>query len=100
MVAVVVTPPPGVPFFSSSSKASSFVFATTLTTTTTTTTTTGASWCSPSRGAARGGGRVFRFKAVFVAKGGGKGFGREWIIGEEHNKSYLGGFLTNFSSKE
>jgi hypothetical protein len=95
----VVTPPPGVPFFSSSSKASSFVFATTLTTTTTTTTTTGASWCSPSRGAARGGGRVFRFKAVFVAKGGGKGFGREWIIGEEHNKSYLGGFLTNFSSR-
>ncbi|CAL6360323.1 unnamed protein product [Bathycoccus prasinos] len=78
--------------------ASSFVFATTLTTTT----TTGASWCSPSRGgkaaAARGGGRVFRFKAVFVAKGGGKGFGRDWIIGEEH-KSYRGGFLTNFSRR-
>ena len=97
MVAVVVPSPGGVPFFSSSSSkaSSSFVFATTLTTT--------ASWCSPSRGGkaagARGGGRVFRFKAVFVAKGGGKGFGREWIIGEEHNKSYLGGFLTNFSSR-
>ena len=95
MVAGVVTSP-GVPFFSSSSSkaSSSFVFATTLTTT--------ASWCSPSRGGgsgARGGKRAFRFKAVFVAKGGGKGFGREWIIGEEHNKSYLGGFLTNFSSR-
>ena len=43
---------------------------------------------------------MFRFKAVFVANGGGEGFvGREWIIGEEHNKSYLGGFLTNFSSR-
>lgn len=93
MVAVVVTSP-GVPFFSSSSSkaSSSFVFATTLTTT--------ASCCSPRGGgsAARGGGRVFRFKAVFVAKGGGEGFGREWIIGEEQ-KSYRGGFLTNFSRR-
>jgi hypothetical protein len=92
MVAVVVPSPGGVPFFSSSSSkaSSSFVFATTLTTT--------ASWCSPSRGGgsgARGGKRAFRFKAVFVAKGGGEGFvGREWIIGEEQ-KSSRGGFLTN-----
>ena len=89
MVAVVVPSPGGVPFFSS------FVFATTLTTT--------ASWCSPSRGgggsAARGGKRAFRFKAVFVAKGGGEGFvGREWIIGEEQ-KSSRGGFLTNCSRR-
>ena len=78
MVAVVVPSTGGVPFFSS------FVFATTLTTT--------ASWCSPSRGgggsAARGGKRAFRFKAVFVAKGGGEGFvGREWII--EKNRKAL-----------
>ena len=87
MVAVVVPSPGGVPFFSS------FVFATTLTTT--------ASWCSPRGGgsAARGGKRAFRFKAVFVAKGGGEGFvGREWIIGEEQ-KSYRGGFLTNCSRR-
>ena len=94
MVAVVVTSP-GVPFFSSSSSkaSSSFVFATTLTTT--------ASCCSPRGGgsAARGGGRVFRFKAVFVANGGGEGFvGREWIIGEEQ-KSSRGGFLTNCSRR-
>ena len=42
---------------------------------------------------------MFRFKAVFVANGGGEGFvGREWIIGEEQ-KSYRGGFLTNCSRR-